>query len=134
MNSPPAPLSMSARVSTVSFFVFPLICIGMDKEFDFILAVLMLKMSRQGETDVEAVLLFKYPVLPILSKTGLSLCHSYPFFPLYFFVCFKVPARSGQSFPRCPCFPQPKHNPFCMHSACCLGVIQSISIAFGSFW
>jgi len=52
MNSPPAPLSMSARVLTVSFSVFPLICIGMDKEFDFILAVLTLKMSRQGETDV----------------------------------------------------------------------------------
>jgi len=76
MNSPPAPLSMSARVSVVSFSVFLLICIGMDKEFDFILAVLTLKMSRQGETDVEAVLLFKNPVLPILSKTRLSLRHS----------------------------------------------------------
>ena len=61
----------------VSFSVFPLICIGMDKEFDFILAVLTLKMSRQGETDVEAVLLFKNPVLLILSKTCLSLHHSY---------------------------------------------------------
>jgi len=78
MNSPPAPLLMSARVSMVSFLVFPLICIGMDKEFDSILAVLMLKMSRQGETDVKAVLLFKNPVLPILSKTHLSLRHSYP--------------------------------------------------------
>jgi len=77
MNSPPAPLSMSARVSTVSFSIFPLICIGIDKEFDFILAVLTLKMSRQGETDVKAVLLFKNPVLPILSKTRLSLHRSY---------------------------------------------------------
>jgi len=76
MNSPPAPLSMSARVSTVSFSVFPLICIGMDKEFDSILAVLTLKMSRQGETDVEAVLLFKNPVLLTLSKTCLSLHRS----------------------------------------------------------
>ena len=72
-----APLSMSARVSTVSFSIFPLICIGMDKEFDSILVVLTLKMSRQGETDVEAVLLFKNPVLPTLSKTCLSLRHSY---------------------------------------------------------
>ena len=78
MNSPPAPLSMSARVSTVSFSVFPLICIGIDKEFDYILAVLTLKMSRRGETDIEAVLLYKNPVLPILSKTHLSLHHSYP--------------------------------------------------------
>jgi len=77
MNSPPAPLSMSARVLTVSFSVFLLICIGMDKEFDSILAVLTLKMSRQGETDVKAVLLFKNPVLPTLSKTRLSLHHSY---------------------------------------------------------
>jgi len=68
MNSPPAPLSMSARVLTVYFSVFPPICIGIDKEFDFILAVLTLKMSRQGETDVEAVLLFKNPVLLTLSK------------------------------------------------------------------
>jgi len=34
-------------------------------------------MSRQGETDVEAVLLFKNPVLLTLSKTRLSLRHSY---------------------------------------------------------
>ena len=77
MNSPLAPPSISARVSTVSFSVFPLICIGIDNEFDSILAVLTLKMSRQGETDVEAVLLFKNPVLPILSKIHLSLHHSY---------------------------------------------------------
>jgi len=77
MNSPPAPLSMSARVSMVYFSVFLLICIGMDKEFDSILVVLTLKMSRQGETDIEAVLLFKNPVLPTLSKTHLSLCCSF---------------------------------------------------------
>jgi len=76
MNSPPALLSMSTRVSMVSFSVFPLIYIRMDKEFDFILAVLTLKMSRQGETDVEAVL-FKNPVLPTLSKICQSLCRSY---------------------------------------------------------
>jgi len=77
MNSPPAPLLMSARVLMVSFSVFPLICIGIDNEFDSILAVLTLKMSRQGETDVEAVLLFKNPVLLILSKIRLSLRCSY---------------------------------------------------------
>jgi len=44
---------MSARASTVYFSVFPLICIGIDNEFDSILAVLTLKMSRQGETDVD---------------------------------------------------------------------------------
>jgi len=77
MNSPPALLSMSTRVSTVSFSVFPLICIGIDNEFDSILAVLTLKMSRQGETDVEAVLLFKNPVLLTLSKIHQSLHRSY---------------------------------------------------------
>jgi len=77
MTSPLALLSMSTRVSTVSFSVFLLICIGIDNEFDSILAVLTLKMSRQGETDVEAVLLFKNPVFPILSKIHQSLHHSY---------------------------------------------------------
>jgi hypothetical protein len=38
MNLPPAPLSMSPRVSTVSFFSVCLIVIGIDKEFDFIVA------------------------------------------------------------------------------------------------
>jgi len=76
MNSPPALLSMSARVSMISFSVFPLICIGIDREFDSILAVLTLKISRQGETDVKAVLLFKNPVLLILSKICLFLHHS----------------------------------------------------------
>ena len=77
MNSPPTPLSMSARILTVYFSVFLLICIGIDNEFDSILAVLTLKMSRQGETDVEAVLLFKNPVLPTLSKIHQSLRRSY---------------------------------------------------------
>jgi len=74
MNIPPALLLMSTRVSTFSFLFFPLICIGIDKELDSILAVLTLMMSRQGETDIETVLLFKNPALLILSKICLLHC------------------------------------------------------------
>jgi hypothetical protein len=39
MNCPPAPLSISARVSTVLFLSVLLIEIGMDKDFDFMVAI-----------------------------------------------------------------------------------------------
>jgi len=126
--------------------VFPLICIGIDNEFDSILAVLTLKISRQGETDVEAVLLFKNPALPILSKIRLFLHHSFLstdfecvdevlFHYIYLTSVFVSMCWLNQDnlFQDVPVF----HNQSTILSACIphvvQAVIQLISIAFGFF-
>ena len=49
MNSLPAPLSMSPRVSTFSFLSAFSIEIGIDKEFDFIVANVTEKMSSGSD-------------------------------------------------------------------------------------
>jgi hypothetical protein len=51
---------MSARVSAISLSSV-LIEIGMDNEFDFIVAICTLKISITGEADVDAGLHFKNP-------------------------------------------------------------------------
>jgi len=63
MNFPPAPLSRSPGVSTFSFSVFPLILIGIVIELETILVVYTENISRLGETEVEATLLIKNPLL-----------------------------------------------------------------------
>ena len=65
MNFPPAPLSMRARVSTVWLSFVHLIKIGMDKEFDLIVANFTEKISTIGEFDVNAALHFKNPLSPL---------------------------------------------------------------------
>lgn len=62
MKIPPAPLSMRAGISTVSFSSF-LIATGIDKVFDSMVANCTEKISIEGEIDVEATLLFKNPLL-----------------------------------------------------------------------
>jgi hypothetical protein len=69
---------MSPRVSTLSFFPAHLIEIGIDKEFDLIVASVTEKMSSVGEIDVDAFLLFKNPVPQLLCKTPLFLLQSIP--------------------------------------------------------
>ena len=61
MKIPPAPLSMRAGISTVSFSF--LIATGIDKVFDSMVAICTEKISIEGEIDVEATLLFKNPLL-----------------------------------------------------------------------
>ena len=118
MNSPLSLLSMSARVSTMSFSVFPLICIGIDKEFDSILAVLTLKISRQGETDVKAVLLFKNPVLLILSKICLFLHHS----------CFSTSFECVDEVPSCYTFFVSEFVLMCWLSWCQDNLFQDVLV------
>ena len=60
---PPAPLSMRAGVSSISFFSEFLIATEIDKVFDSIVASCTEKMLSEGEIDVEATLLFKNPQL-----------------------------------------------------------------------
>jgi hypothetical protein len=76
MNLPPAPLSMRARVSTISSFSVCLIDIGMDKEFDSILAMVTEKISSTGEVDVDAALHFKNPLSQLLGRIPLFPFHS----------------------------------------------------------
>jgi hypothetical protein len=67
---------MSPRVSTLSVFSALLIEIGIDNEFDLIVASVTEKMSSVGEIDVDAFLLFKNPPHPLLCKTRLFLLQS----------------------------------------------------------
>ena len=76
MNFPLAPLSMSARVSTVSFSLAFSIMIGMDNEFDSMVATVTEKMSIMGDVDVDAALHFKNPPSQLLGKIVLFLLHS----------------------------------------------------------
>ena len=73
MNSPPAPLSMSPRVSTFSFLSVFSIEIGIDKEFDFIVANVTEKTSSTGEIVVDLFLHFKNPRPLLLCRTRLFL-------------------------------------------------------------
>ena len=73
MNFPPAPLSMRARVSTVWSSSAHLIEIGIDKEFDSIVANFTENISTVGEFDVDAALHFKNPLSQLLDKILLSL-------------------------------------------------------------
>jgi hypothetical protein len=70
MNCPPAPLSISPRVSTVSFSLISIV-IGKEIEFDWIVATVTEKMSSTGEFDVEAALHFKNPLFQLLGRTAL---------------------------------------------------------------
>ena len=65
MKVPPAPLSMRARVSTVSFSLF-FIEIGIDKELYF--AEFTEKMYNGGEVVVDAALHFKNPLFQPLGR------------------------------------------------------------------
>jgi hypothetical protein len=76
MNIPPAPLSMSPRVSTLSVFSVLLIEIGIDNEFDLMVASVTEKTSSTGEIDVDAALQFKNPLSQLLGKTPPFLLHS----------------------------------------------------------
>jgi hypothetical protein len=69
MNLPPAPLSMSPRVSTVFLSLAHLIEIGIDNEFDSMCATVTEKMSSTGEVDVDAALHFKNPPFQLPDKT-----------------------------------------------------------------
>ncbi len=62
---------MSPRVSTLLFFPAHLIEIGIDKEFDLIVASVTEKMSNVGEIDVDVFLHFKNPRFQLLYKTRL---------------------------------------------------------------
>ena len=77
MNFPPAPLSMSPRVSTVLFSSAHLIEIGIDNEFDSMCAMFTEKISSTGEVDVDAALHFKNPPSQLLGRI-----HPYLFLPL----------------------------------------------------
>ena len=63
MNAPPAPESM--RVSTICLLEQRLR--GMEIEFWSIFAIVTEYISRQGETGVDPVLLFKNPPPQLLS-------------------------------------------------------------------
>ena len=71
MNFPPAPLLMRASVSTV-LFSLQFMMIGIDKEFDFIIAIVVENMSSTGEIDVDVILLIKNPLFPLHHRTFLS--------------------------------------------------------------
>ena len=77
MNSLPAPLSMSPRVLTFSFLSVFSIEIGIDKEYDFIVASVTEKTSSVGEIDVDLFLHFKNPLLLLLCRIHLFLSHSF---------------------------------------------------------
>ena len=72
MNFPPAPLSMRPRVSTVWFSSVHLIKMGIDNEFDLIVAKFTEKMSNTGEVNVDAALHFKNPPFRLLGRILLS--------------------------------------------------------------
>ena len=72
MNIPPAPLSISPRVSTVWFSSVHLIEIRTDNEFDLIVARFTEKMSSTGEVDVDVALHFKNPLSLLLGRIPLS--------------------------------------------------------------
>ena len=74
MKVPPAPLSMRARVSTVSFSLF-FIKIGIDKELYF--AEFTEKMYNGGEVVVDAALHFKNPLSQLLDKIVPFRLHSF---------------------------------------------------------
>ena len=75
MKIPPAPLSMRAGISTVSFSLF-LIATGIDKVFDLMVANCTEKISSEGEIDVETTLL-KNPHLRPTGPVLLSRLHSW---------------------------------------------------------
>ena len=77
MNFPPAPLLMSPRVSKFSFLSVFSIEIGIDKEFDFIVANVTEKMYSIGEIVVDPFLHFKNPLPLLLCRTRVSLSHSF---------------------------------------------------------
>ena len=72
MNLPPAPLSMSANVSTVSFSFAHFIEMGTDNEFNFMVTNFTEKTSNTGEFDVDVALHFKNPLFQLPDKTLLS--------------------------------------------------------------
>jgi hypothetical protein len=63
MNFPPAPLSISPKVSAVLFDSVSFIEIGIDNEFDSICGTFTEKTSSTGDTDADAVLPFKNPLV-----------------------------------------------------------------------
>src|ERR1700678_515559 len=72
MNFPPAPLSTSAGVSTV-FPLWSRMVMGINNVFRSTRPNVTECISRQGETDVDSVLLFKNPSLRRLHNTSPSL-------------------------------------------------------------
>ena len=72
MNFPPAPLSISLRVLMFLFSLAFLIEMGIDKEFDLIVAIFTEKTSTTGESDVDAALQFKNPPSLLLGRILLS--------------------------------------------------------------
>ena len=75
MKFPPAPLLMRARVLTVWLSSVFLIEIGIDKEFDSIVANFTENISTVGEFDVDAALHFKNPLSQLLDRIPLSPPH-----------------------------------------------------------
>ena len=65
---------------------------GIDREFDFIMANVVENMSNTGEIDVDAILLIKYPLSLPRHRTSLFL-HC-PFGLLSFKYGHKAPLRS----------------------------------------
>src|ERR1700678_2886250 len=89
MNFPPAPLSTSAGVSTV-FPLWSRMVMGINNVFRLTRPNVTECISRQGETDVDPVLLFENPSLQHLPKTSLfCLC------PIQ--LVLESPVRSGFS-------------------------------------
>src|ERR1700678_4233069 len=73
MNFPPAPLSTSAGVSTV-FPLWSRMVMGINNVFRSTRPNVTECISRQGDTDIDPVLLFKNPSLQLLSKLLFLFC------------------------------------------------------------
>ena len=72
MNLPPAPESMSPRVS-MFFTSEPLIQIGIDSLFEFMIAVVTEQISIEGDTGIDPDLLIKNPLWQRQQKIHLCL-------------------------------------------------------------